>query len=89
MSLLDHAMNILGVGGGLSLGDIRWGYTVTKVEWDGCMANVRNEVDVGTVVRHFKKGGYDWVMVDYDKRGMVHEPAAHFRRVCGELEVWS
>lgn len=89
MSLIDHAMHLLGVGGGLSLGNIRRGDTVTKVEWDGCMATERKERDIGRVVVHVKVQGYDFVEVLYAKRGLVQEPASHFRKINGELEVWS
>lgn len=91
MDLLQHAMDILGVGSDqtFTASDIKPGYTVTKVEWNGCMAERREEVDIGYVVRHVFRNSYQWVIVNYDERGMVEEPLAHFRRNNDELEVWS
>jgi hypothetical protein len=94
MSLLDHAMNILGVASGnFTIAEIKSGFTVTRVQWDGCMATDRKEVDIGKVIKHMSSphnnGKYRGVLVKYDGRGEQWEPLAHFRRVDGKLEVWT
>lgn len=94
MSLMDHAMNILGAcRASFKPSDIKAGHTVTKVEWHGCMAIERKVVDVGEILWHqaslHNNGRYPGVVVKYDKRGQTWEPCDHFRQVNGELEVWT
>lgn len=94
MSLMDHAMNILGAcQGEFSKADIKPGFTVTRICWDGCMATNRRVEAVGDVVRHapspHNDGRYPGAIVRYDRIGERWEPLAHFRKVDGELEVWS
>lgn len=91
---LDHAMDIFGVSKGtFSPSDIKPGYTVTKVQWDGCMATERTEIDIGEVIKHqpspHNNGRYPGVLIKYDICGVQWEPMAHFRKVNGSLEVWS
>lgn len=90
MNILQHAMKV----GGFEIGtfserDIKPGFTVTKVEWHGCMATERKEVDVGDVVKHDPHNGYPGVVVRWDKGGYQWEPLSHFRKVNDELEVWT
>jgi hypothetical protein len=88
MSLMDHVLNLFGPGG-LKPSDIKPGFTVTKIDWRGCMATDRRVDDVGDLVRLLDHGRYAGAMVQYDKSGLQWEPLDHFRRVNGELEVWS
>lgn len=91
MSLLQHVMNVAGFSPGtLGPAQIKPGFTVTKVEWHGCMATDRKEVDVGDVIEHrIQHGRYGGVIVKYDQCGKRWEPYEHFRKVNDELEVWS
>lgn len=92
MSLMDHALSIFGAGGGLSPADIKPGLTVTKVQWDGCMATTRKEVDVGEVLRHaaspHDNGRYPGALVKWDEAGERWESFDDFRQVDRNLEVW-
>lgn len=94
MTLLDHAMNIAGfTQGELKLSRVTPGRTVTKVDWRGCMATERCEIDIGEVVRlapsPYAAGRYQGLIVLYDKMGELWEPAAHLREVNGALEIWN
>ncbi len=93
MSLMQHMMNIAGfTPGKFGPAEIKVGFTVTKVEWHGCMATEREVIDTGEVVRH-EMGStgnmYHGVVVRYDERGERWEPLDHFRKVDGALEVWT
>lgn len=91
--LLQHAMNVSGLVGGLDPGKIKSGLTVTKVEWHGCMAHRRCVVDIGTVVCQAPSphgnGRWAGAVVRWDRAGVQWEPFDHFRMVDDELEVWS
>lgn len=91
MSLMDHALAVAGLRN-LSPVEIKPWFTVTKVGWRGCMADVRREEDVGDVVRHEMKklndGWHHGVVVRWDRLGERWEPLTHFRLVGDELEVW-
>lgn len=92
MTLMDHVLAVTG----FDLKPIkRWpspGVTVTKVEWDGCMATIRNEIDTGDLVEYSKQKVGDpieGIYILYDKAGLRFEPLAHVRIVNGEMEIWS
>jgi hypothetical protein len=57
------------------------------------MATERHVEAVGDVIRHepspHNGGRYPGVIVRYDWLGEIWEPLAHFRKVNGELEVWT
>lgn len=94
MNLLQHAMNIFGAGGGwFHPADIKPGFTVTKIDWCGCMATDRRWMDTGEIIRHqpspHSGGKYPGIVVRWDHGGECWEPLQHFRKVNGELEVWS
>ncbi len=86
MSLIDHAINIL--GGNILSKKPSVGITVTRIRWDGCMANVRVVEDVGDLVRYENHGKYEGIIVNYDKDGERWEPLDYVRNVNGETEVW-
>lgn len=93
MNLMQHAMNIGGFGKRGDL-NIKPGFTVTWVQWDGCMATIRNEVDHGEVIQAsapslHDNGKYPGVIVLWEKGGKQWEPLDYFgRSKGGELEVW-
>jgi len=93
MSLMDHILNVAGFGPGtFEAADIKSGHTITKIDWDGCMANVRKEIDTGDIVRHapspHSNGRYPGIIVKWDKKGERWEPLQHVRRVNGAWELW-
>jgi hypothetical protein len=94
VSLFTHALNIGGFGLPPVLRMPRAGHTVTRVQWDGCMATERNGQDVGDLVRYESRvlvgipRSIDGMVVKYDKLGEQWEPLAHLRMVDGSAEVW-
>lgn len=69
---------------------------VEKVQWDGCMAHIRNVIDSGRIVsREKQRRGQpiEGFYVQYEKSGLQFEPAAHLR-IIGKwphrkLEFWN
>jgi hypothetical protein len=93
-NLMDHALNIFGAttGGTFRPNDVKAGAPIKLVQWDGCMATERNEVDEGRVVRHapspHNNGKYPGIVVAWSKRGQRWEPLDYVRRAGGKWEVW-
>jgi hypothetical protein len=93
---VQHAMNLLGVGGkALGTEILIPGRKVTEVSWDGCMANIRNVRGVGRLVRQvnqrelFPKGdSIDGIQVEFGDARMAFFSLQSVRVVNGELEVW-
>lgn len=99
MSLFDHIMRL--TGNGAAVGDgivevdaalklLKPGATVTLVEWNGCMAERRDEKGTGTIVRHEKsEGRYLGFIVRYPW-GERWEPLQYTKFIGPEqrIEVW-
>lgn len=94
MSLMDHVMNIVGNCPPIKIMP-KMGWTIVKVEWEGCMATNRVEVDIGDILGYgIQKlvGSFDpvpGIWIEYDKRGTRWEPLDRLRVVNGAAEIWS
>lgn len=91
--LMQHAMNVGGFCKPLKRLPSA-GSTIVKVEWNGCMATTRCEVDIGDIIRYEAKQIYgsskpvDGIIIQWDKRGERWEPLDHLRLVNGAAEIW-
>lgn len=95
--LMAHVMNLTGIGGTLDRKDfkrcLRPGSLVTLIQWDGCMAHIRNVVGQGTLLRHESRILYgssetfDGILVRYET-GERWEPLDYVRINDGAIEVW-
>lgn len=82
---MQHAMNIGGFGKGGTIALVP-GRKVVAVQWDGCMAHVRKEVDEGTLesgnwVPQERGQPISGVYVNWKKRGRRFEPDSRIRVV--------
>ncbi len=88
---LSHQVAI--AGGGKSISEkefvkhLKPGTTVTKVQWDGCMATIRNERDCGEILRHEERQGCRGVVIAYSARE-GWEALSELRIVGDQIEAW-